>query len=73
MYTLPKSVQVGPFRFVLSREDVVDHASRWGQTNSNKRTIQFGVLCTGQQLAPTLIHELIHAVAEDYATSGGMR
>ncbi len=65
-YELPVSVEVGPYTYRFVRTEEADSDHRWGFTSFQRRTIGFGVLCNEREMPSTLVHEMVHAVADAY-------
>ena len=65
-YRLPIIAQVGPLKFRIVRNREADGDHQWGEVNYAAGTINIAELCGPNRLAETLMHELIHAVADGY-------
>ena len=57
---LPKSVQVGPFRYAVNAEQKLE-GDRWGHCDANWRIIALATDMPPRQQSVTLLHEIIHA------------
>lgn len=66
MRMLPSKIKVGPTEFKVRRTKDVDVDSRWAETDHFRREIRFGLFCDPEQMVETLIHELLHAVWQQY-------
>ena len=67
---IPSKVQVGHKTYSLLWSDKPDGESQWAHTSHASAEIRFGILLRHRkdtELPSTLIHELIHAVANVYA------
>lgn len=64
-YRLPKAVQVGPFIYSIERSPDVDSNGNVGEADHILKKVRFGERCSPRQLPITLLHELIHVVAEN--------
>ena len=60
---LPKSVQVGPFRYEVSRGENITSGSV-AEFNYEERTIKLSTKCLPQMEPVNIMHEIVHAVNE---------
>lgn len=60
--TLPKSVRVGSFDFVVEVPEAGDSMGEFGHMNIHSQRIRIAPGQTAQNLANTFLHECIHAI-----------
>lgn len=71
MAEIPSSVQVGPYRFAVTqdqvayeRKAVADHAATWGYIEYGRLRIILNPDQAEDHMRVTLLHEILHAVED---------
>ena len=66
VHRLPESVEIGPYRYRFLRTDEADADHRWAFVSYSRHLIGFGLLCNEREMPNSLVHELLHTVADAY-------